>query len=432
MISRTLALSIRHRWLVILLGVGVVAIGVWSLLRLPIDAVPDITDKQVQVNTAAPALSPVEIEKQVTFRVETALAGIPGLQRTRSISRNGFSQVTAVFVEKTDVYFARQQVGERLIELRPSLPPGVEPKMGPVSTGLGEIYMWTVGFSSPAVADAFVTPEGERLNTVVERAAYLRTVQDWIVRPQIKGVVGVAGVDSLGGYVKQYQVQPDPMKLVGLGLSFDDIVRAIEANNTSREANLIERNGEGIAVRTGGRLERISDIEQVVLSTRDGVAVRVGDVATVAIGGEIRTGSASENGREVVIGTALMLIGSNSRVVAAAVDARLNQIRRTLPPGIEVQTVLNRTKLVDATIETVATNLGEGALLVILVLFTLLGNLRAAFIAALVIPLAMLMTAAGMLQWRISANLMSLGALDFGLIVDGAVIMTENALRRLA
>jgi heavy metal efflux system protein len=432
MISRTLALSIRHRWLVILLGVGVVAIGVWSLLRLPIDAVPDITDKQVQVNTAAPALSPVEIEKQVTFRVETALAGIPGLQRTRSISRNGFSQVTAVFVEKTDVYFARQQVGERLIELRPSLPPGVEPKMGPVSTGLGEIYMWTVGFSSPAVADAFVTPEGERLNTVVERAAYLRTVQDWIVRPQIKGVVGVAGVDSLGGYVKQYQVQPDPMKLVGLGLSFDDIVRAIEANNTSRGANLIERNGEGIAVRTGGRLERISDIEQVVLSTRDGVAVRVGDVATVAIGGEIRTGSASENGREVVIGTALMLIGSNSRVVAAAVDARLNQIRRTLPPGIEVQTVLNRTKLVDATIETVATNLGEGALLVILVLFTLLGNLRAAFIAALVIPLAMLMTAAGMLQWRISANLMSLGALDFGLIVDGAVIMTENALRRLA
>jgi cobalt-zinc-cadmium resistance protein CzcA len=432
MISRTLALSIRHRWLVILLGVGVVAIGAWSLLHLPIDAVPDITDKQVQVNTAAPALSPVEVEKQVTFRVETALAGIPGLQRTRSISRNGFSQVTAVFVEKTDIYFARQQVSERLIELRPSLPPGVEPKMGPVSTGLGEIYMWTVGFSSPAVADAFVTPEGERLNTVVERAAYLRTVQEWIVRPQIKGVVGVAGVDSLGGYVKQYQVQPDPMKLVGLGLSFDDIVKAIEANNTSRGANLIERNGEGLAVRTGGRLERISDIEQVVLSTRDGVAVRVGDVATVAIGGEIRTGSASENGREVVIGTALMLIGSNSRVVAAAVDARLNQIRRTLPPGIEIQTVLNRTKLVDATIETVATNLGEGALLVILVLFTLLGNLRAAFIAALVIPLAMLMTAAGMLQWRISANLMSLGALDFGLIVDGAVIMTENTLRRLA
>jgi len=432
MISRTLELSIRHRWLVILLGAGAVAIGAWSLLRLPIDAVPDITDKQVQVNTTAPALSPAEIEKQVTLRVETALAGIPGLDRTRSISRNGFSQVTAVFAEKTDIYFARQQISERLIELRPNLPSGVEPKMGPISTGLGEIYMWTVGFASPAMVEAFVTPEGERLDTAVERAAYLRTVQDWIVRPQIKGVVGVAGVDSLGGYVKQYQVQPDPMKLVSLGLSFDDIVRAIEANNTSRGANVIERNGEGITVRTGGRLERIGDIEQVVLSTRDGVPVRVGDVATVAIGGEIRTGSASENGREVVIGTALMLIGSNSRTVAAAVDARLDQIRRTLPPGIEIQTVLNRTKLVNATIETVAANLGEGALLVILVLFALLGNFRAAFITALVIPIAMLITAAGMLQGHISANLMSLGALDFGLIVDGAVIIAENTLRRLA
>jgi cobalt-zinc-cadmium resistance protein CzcA len=432
MISRILALSIQHRWLVVLLSVGAVAVGAWSLLRLPIDAVPDITDKQVQVNTAAPALSPAEIEKQVTFRVETALAGIPGLDRTRSISRNGFSQVTAVFAERTDIYFARQQVNERLIELRPRLPPGVEPKMGPISTGLGEIYMWTVGFASPAVADAYVTPEGERLKTAVERAAYLRTVQDWIVRPQIKGVTGVAGVDSLGGYVKQYQVQPDPMKLVGLGLSFDDIVKAIEANNVSRGANVIEHNGEGITVRTGGRLEGIGDIEQVVISTRNGIPVRVSDVATVAIGGEIRTGSASENGREVVIGTALMLIGSNSRTVAAAVDARLDQVRRTLPPGIEIQTVLNRTKLVNATIATVATNLAEGALLVILVLFMLLGNFRAAFITALVIPLSMLITAAGMLQGHISANLMSLGALDFGLIVDGAVIIAENTLRHLA
>jgi heavy metal efflux system protein len=294
MISRILALSIQHRWLVVLLSVGAVAVGAWSLLRLPIDAVPDITDKQVQVNTAAPALSPAEIEKQVTFRVETALAGIPGLDRTRSISRNGFSQVTAVFAERTDIYFARQQVNERLIELRPRLPPGVEPKMGPISTGLGEIYMWTVGFASPAVADAYVTPEGERLKTAVERAAYLRTVQDWIVRPQIKGVTGVAGVDSLGGYVKQYQVQPDPMKLVGSGLSFDDIVKAIEANNVSRGANVIEHNGEGITVRTGGRLEGIGDIEQVVISTRNGIPVRVSDVATVAIGGGIRTGSASE------------------------------------------------------------------------------------------------------------------------------------------
>ena len=433
MISRILALSIQYRWVVVLLSVGAVALGLWSLVRLPIDAVPDITNKQVQVNTTAFALSPVEIEKQVTFRVETALAGIPALESTRSISRNGFSQVTAVFTEKTDIYFARQQVNERLLELRQNLPPGVEPKIGPISTGLGEIYMWSIGFA-PAEPDAgvYVTPEGERLTTEVERAAYLRTVQDWMVRPQIKSVMGVAGVDSIGGYVKQYQVQPDPSKLVSLGLSFGDVARAIEANNVSRGASVIERNGEGIAVRTGGRLESLKDIGDVVISTRGSVPVRIRDVAQVAIGGEIRTGSASENGHEVVVGTALMLIGSNSRTVAAAVDAKIDQVRRTLPAGIELKTVLNRTQLVDATVKTVATNLGEGALLVILVLFVLLGNFRAALITALVIPVAMLMTATGMLQGRISANLMSLGALDFGLIVDGAVIIAENALRHLA
>jgi heavy metal efflux system protein len=433
MISRILALSIQHRWVVVLLSLGAMALGAWSMTRLPIDAVPDITNKQVQVNTTAPSLSPVEIEKQVTFRIETALAGIPGLDNTRSISRNGFSQVTAVFSEKTDIYFARQQVGERLLELRPNLPRGVEPKMGPISTGLGEIYMWSTSFASTAPdAGPYVTPEGERLNTEVERAAYLRTVQDWIVRPQVKSVMGVAGVDSIGGYVKQYQVQPDPSKLISLGLSFGDVARAIEANNVSRGASVIERNGEGIAVRTGGRLENLTDIGDVVISTRGSVPVRVRDVAQVAIGGEIRTGSASENGHEVVVGTALMLIGSNSRTVAAAVDAKINQVRRTLPAGIEIQTILNRTQLVDATVRTVATNLGEGALLVILVLFLLLGNFRAALITALVIPVAMLMTATGMLQGRISANLMSLGALDFGLIVDGAVIIAENTLRYLA
>jgi cobalt-zinc-cadmium resistance protein CzcA len=433
MISRVLALSIQYRWVVVLLSVGAVALGVWSLVRLPIDAVPDITNKQVQVNTTAFALSPVEIEKQVTFRIETALAGIPGLDNTRSISRNGFSQVTAVFTEKTDIYFARQQVGERLLELRPNLPPGVDPKMGPISTGLGEIYMWSIDFASTGPdAGPYVTPEGERLNTDVERAAYLRTVQDWIVRPQIKSVMGVAGVDSIGGYVKQYQIQPDPSRLISLNLSFGDVVRAIEANNVSRGASVIERNGEGVAVRTGGRLENLTDIGDVVVSTRGSVPVRVRDVAQVAVGGEIRTGSASENGHEVVVGTALMLIGSNSRTVAAAVGAKIDQVRRTLPAGIEIQTLLNRTQLVDSTVRTVATNLGEGALLVILVLFVLLGNFRAALITALVIPVAMLMTAAGMLQGRISANLMSLGALDFGLIVDGAVIITENTLRHLA
>jgi heavy metal efflux system protein len=433
MINRIIALSIQRRWVVVVASLGVIVLGVWSLTRLPVDAVPDITNKQVQINTAAPALSPAEIEKQVTLRIETALAGIPGLDNTRSISRNGFSQVTAVFTEKTDIYFARQQVGERLLELRPNLPPGVDPKMGPISTGLGEIYMWTVGFTATGQgAVVYVTPEGERLTTEIERGAYLRTVQDWIVRPQIKTVTGVAGVDSIGGYVKQYQVQPDPAKLIALGLSFADVIKAIEANNVSRGASVIARNGEGISVRTGGRLETQTDIGEVVISTRGAVPVRVRDVATLAIGGEIRTGSASENGHEVVVGTALMLIGSNSRIVATAVDNRLDQVRRTLPAGVEIKTVLNRTQLVNSTIETVATNLGEGAFLVILVLFVLLGNFSAAFITALVIPVAMLMTAAGMLQGRISANLMSLGALDFGLIVDGAVIITENALRHLA
>lgn len=433
MIRRILALSIQNRWLIVLASLGIIALGAWSVARLPIDAVPDITNKQVQVNTTAFALSPAEMEKQVTFRIETALAGIPGLDHVRSISRNGFSQVTAVFTEKTDIYFARQQVNERLQELRPQLPPGAEPKMGPVSTGLGEIYMWTVTFSPDALKNGtYETPEGERLTTEVEQSAYLRTVQDWIVRPQIKSVPGVAGVDSIGGYVKQYLVQPDPMKLTALGLSFDDVVKAIEANNASRGASVIDRNGEGIAVRTGGRLESMADIGAVVVSTRSSTPVHVRDVAQVVIGGEIRTGSASENSREVVVGTALMLIGSNSRTVAKAVDAKLDMVRRTLPPGIEIQTVLNRTQLVDATVKTVGTNLAEGALLVIAVLFAMLGNFRAAFITALVIPLAMLMTAAGMLQGRISANLMSLGALDFGLIVDGAVIITENALRHLA
>jgi cobalt-zinc-cadmium resistance protein CzcA len=440
MIKRILDLSIQHRWIVVLFSLGFVALGVWSLARLPVDAVPDITNKQVQINTTAPALSPVEIEKQVTFRIETALAGIAGLQTTRSLSRNGFSQVTAIFSEKTDIYFARQQINERLIDVRASLPPGADPKMGPISTGLGEIYMWTVslgpkssdGKSGWQADGSFRTAEGELLKTDIERGAYLRTVQDWIIRPQIKTVPGVAGVDAIGGFIKQFQVKPDPAKLIALGLSFSDIVRAIEMNNISRGASTIDRNGEGIAVRTGGRLESLADIGDVTIVTRGAVPVRIRDVADVTIGGEIRTGSASRDGHEVVVGTALMLIGNNSRTVSAAVDEKMQDVRRTLPAGVTVETVLNRTQLVDATVTTVAWNLGEGALLVIAVLFLLLGNFRAAFITALVIPLAMLMTAFGMLQGRISANLMSLGALDFGLIVDGAVIITENTLRHLA
>jgi heavy metal efflux system protein len=442
MIEGIIDFAIRRRWVVVVLGAITAAIGAFALARLPIDAVPDITNKQVQINTIAPALSPVEIEKQITFPIETALAGAPGLESTRSLSRNGFSQITAVFTERTDIYFARQQIGERLNDVRARLPQGIEPRIGPISTGLGEIYTWTVHFADKPVEregipglqrdGRFLTPEGQLLESDIEKDAYLRTVQDWIIRPQIKLVTGVAGVDSIGGHVKQYQVNPDAAKLIALGLTFADVAKAIEANNVSRGARYIERNGEGIVVRSGGRLTNIEELGSVVVTTRGGVPVRVRDLATVTIGGETRTGSASASGREVVVGVALMLIGANSRTVSSAVDARLRAVAPTLPPGVEVTTVLDRTQLVDATIGTVATNLTEGALLVIAVLFLLLGNFRAALITALVIPLAMLMTAVGMWQGRISANLMSFGALDFGLIVDGAVIITENSLRHLA
>ncbi|PIK73468.1 CusA/CzcA family heavy metal efflux RND transporter, partial [Methylobacterium frigidaeris] len=363
----------------------------------------------------------------------------------RSLSRNGFSQVTAVFAEKLDIYFARQQVAERLAEARRDLPPGAEPAMGPISTGLGEIYMWSIHYAKPgerraSKADApgwqpdgsYLTPEGQRLRTELEQTAYLRTVQDWIIRPQVKTVPGVAGVDGIGGFEKQYHVQPDPNKLASLDLSFTDVARALETNNANQGARYLEDNGEGYVVRAAGRLEDMDDIGKVVVATRGGVPVRIKDIAEVRIGRDLRTGSGSEDGQEVVVGTALMLIGENSRTVAAAVDARMDQIRKSLPPGVEVQTVLDRTRLVEATVKTVVKNLSEGAALVIVILFLLLGNIRAAVITALVIPVAMLMTMSGMVEARISANLMSLGALDFGLIVDGAVIITENALRHLA
>lgn len=445
MINHILAFSVHQRWLVVLLTFAAAALGVWSLNRLPIDAVPDITNNQVQINTVAPSLSPYDVEKQVTYPIETALAGIPGLEYTRSLSRNGFSQVTAVFSEKLDIYFARQQVNERLTEAKSTLPPGAEVRMGPISTGLGEIYMWAVHYKPRAEGapakngqpgfqsdGSYLTPEGQRLRTEVERAAYLRTVQDWIIRPQLKTVPGVAGVDAIGGYEKQYHVQPDPAKLIGLGLSFKDVAEAIETNNQNRGAGYLERNGEGYVVRSAGRIESMEEINNVVVATRGGVPVRIKDVAEVSIGREMRTGSASENGQEVVVGTALMLIGGNSRTVAAAVDSKMQEINKSLPPNVEAKAVLNRTLLVDATVKTVSKNLAEGALLVILVLFLLLGNIRAAVITALVIPIAMLLTMTGMVQGKISANLMSLGALDFGLIVDGAVIIAENSLRHLA
>src|SRR3954451_5230419 len=430
MIEWVLAFSVRRRWLVLLATLVAAVTGAWSLTKLPIDAVPDVTNVQVQINALAPALSPVEIEKQVTFPIETALAGTPGLELTRSFSRNGFAQVTAVFTDRTDIYFARQQVAERLTEAKESLPPGVDVRTGPISTGLGEVYWWSVEYlpagEATSVRDgkpgwqsdgSYLTPEGERLSDEFQRIVYLRTVQDWIVRPQMKTVPGVAGADAIGGYVKQYHVQPDPARLIAYGISFDQIVHAIEANNVSRGANTIERNGEGYVVRTSGRVESPTEIEGIVVASRGAVPVRVKDVAEVVLGRELRTGSASVNGREVVLGTALMLVGGNSRTVAAAAETRITEINRTLPPGIQARTVLNRTQLVDATIQTVTANLAIGALLVVLVLFLLLSNFRAALITAMVIPVTMLITATGMLQGKISANLMSLGALDFGLIV---------------
>ncbi|GJE45397.1 efflux RND transporter permease subunit [Methylobacterium soli] len=443
MIETILAFSIRQRWLVLLASLAAAAFGLFAALRLPIDAVPDITNNQVQVNAVVPQLSPFDVENQVTYPIETALAGIRGLEVTRSLSRNGFAQVTAIFNDATDVYFARQQVSERLGEVKTRLPPGTDVHLGPISTGLGEVTMWSVAFTTPHQTvpagqpgfqpdGSYLTAEGQRLRPGFEQAAYLRTLQDWVIGPQLRTVPGVAGVDVIGGYRKQYQIEPDPAKLIGLGLTLGDIAEALEQNNQNRGAAYIERNGEGTVVRSSGRIESMEEIGRVVVATRGGVPVRVADLAQVKIGRELRTGSASANGEETVIGTALMRIGANSRTVAAAVDGRLREVARTLPPGIVVHTVLDRTILVDATIRTVATNLAEGALLVVVVLFLLLGNLRGALICALVIPVAMLMTIAGMVQGRISANLMSLGALDFGLIVDGAVIITENALRHLA
>ena len=446
MIARILEFSLRQRVLVALLTLVVAAIGVHALMRLPIDAVPDITNNQVQIMTEAPAFSPIEIEQQVTYPLETALAGIPGLESTRSLSRNGFSQITAVFTEKTDIYFARQQVGERLAQARDRLPSGVEPRLGAISTGLGEIYMWTVEYAHVGGKGAkmvdgkpgwqgdgsYLTPEGQRLREPHELATYLRTVQDWMIRPQLKGVKGVAEVDAIGGYAKQYHVAPNPEKLLAYGLSFAELVTVLETNNRSIGAGFIERNGEAYVARADGRITSMDDIGNMVIANRGGIPIYLRNVAEISIGKELRTGSASQNGTEVVVGTAMMLIGENSRTVSEAVDAKLKEVNKSLPPDIRTKTVLNRTKLVESTIKTVEKNLTEGALLVIAVLFLLLGNIRAALITALVIPLAMLMTASGMLKANISGNLMSLGALDFGLIVDGAVIITENCLRRLA
>lgn len=443
MIDVILKLSVRARWAVVLVVAAVAAVGAWQLTRLPIDATPDITNKQVQINAVAANLGPLEVEKRVTYPIETVLSGLNGVESTRSISRNGFAQVTVVFKENANLYFMRQQVSERLAQARAALPPGVEPELGPVSTGLGEVLHYSVEFAEPhrlaapgqpgwQADGAYLTDEGERLTDTVAQLAYLRTVQDWIIRPQLRTTPGIADIDSLGGYVKQYVVEPDPVQMAARGVSYGELARALEGANLSVGANYIHRGGEAYLVRADARLRSMDDIAQAVVVSRGVAPVRVRDLAQVRIGGELRAGAASKNGHEVVMGSALMLVGENSRTVARAVHAKLDQVMGSLPPGVAVEVTLDRSQLVNSTIVTVARNLGEGALLVVAVLFLALGNWRAALIATLIIPLAMLMSAIGMNALKISGNLMSLGALDFGLIIDGAVIIVENTLRRLA
>lgn len=420
MLERIIRAAIAQRWLVLLLVLGIAGLGVWSYQRLPIDAVPDITNVQVQINTEAPGYSPLEAEQRLTYPIETALAGLARLDYTRSISRYGLSQVTAVFDDGTDVYFARQQVAERLQSSRGQLPPGVEPSLGPVATGLGEIFMYTVEAESGAIG-----PSGEPWTPTD-----LRTVQDWIVRPQLRNLEGVTEVNTIGGFVRQIHVTPDPARLVAYELTLRDVMDALARNNSNAGAGYIERSGEQYLIRVPGQIASTDEIPDIVVAQRDGLPVRLGEVAEVVEGSELRTGAATENGKEIVLGTVFMLVGENSRAVAQRTAERLVEVNASLPDGVQAVTVYDRTELVDRTIATVRTNLWEGALLVIAVLFLLLGNLRAALITAAVIPLTMLMTLTGMVQNRVSGNLMSLGALDFGLIVDGAVIIVENCLRR--
>lgn len=420
MLEKIIRFAIAQRWLMLVLTLALATLGVWSYSRLPIDVVPDITNVQVQINTEAPGFSPLEAEQRVTYPIETALAGLPGLDYTRSISRYGLSQVTVVFRDGTDLYFARQQVAERIAQVAAQLPDDIEPTLGPITTGMGEIFMYTVD----AAADAR-RPDGSPYTPTD-----LRTLQDWVIRPQLRNVPGVTEVNTIGGYARQIHITPDPARLVALGFTLQDVVRAVAANNRNVGAGYIERNGQQFLVRAPGQVADLDAIRDIVLDRREGVPIRVRDVAEVGEGAELRTGAATQNGQEVVLGTVFMLIGANSREVARAADARLREAAKSLPAGVSVNPVYDRTSLVDRTIRTVAKNLAEGALLVVAVLFLLLGNFRAALITAAVIPLAMLLTVTGMVRGGVSGNLMSLGALDFGLIVDGAVIIIENCLRR--
>ncbi len=422
MIDNLVNFSIKHRWLVLLAVGAIAALGIYNYQRLPIDAVPDITNVQVQINTGAPGYSPLEVEQRITFPIETAMAGIPNLEQTRSLSRYGLSQVTVIFKDGTDIYWGRQQIAERLAQAKEQLPAGLSVEMGPISTGLGEIYMWTVDAKPGAKK-----PDGKPYTPTD-----LRELQDWVIKPQLRNVPGVVEVNTIGGFEKQYHITPHPAKLVAYGLGFRDIMEALAKNNANVGAGYIERNGEQYLIRAPGQVAEIADIQNIVIGTREGVPVSIRDVAAVGLGEELRTGSATHNGDETVLGTTFMLMGENSRTVSHRVAERIHEVNRSLPEGVVANTVYDRTNLVDATIATVQRNLLEGALLVIVILFCVLGNFRAALIAAAVIPLSMLFTITGMVHHKISGNLMSLGALDFGIIVDGAVIIVENCIRCLA
>ncbi|MGO4479468.1 efflux RND transporter permease subunit [Massilia sp. 2TAF26] len=421
MFQKLIEFAIARRWLILFAVLGLAGLGVYNYQRLPIDAVPDITNVQVQINTGAAGYSPLEVEQRITFPIETAMNGLPRLEQTRSLSKYGLSQVTVVFKEGTDIYFARQLVGERLQQAKAALPAGVEPAMGPTATGLGEIFYWTV-----EATDEARKPDGSPYTP-----ADLREIQDWIVAPQLRGAAGVTEVNTIGGYLKEYQVAPDMARLSAHGLSLATLVNAIDRNNVNAGAGYIERGGEQFVVRTPGQVKSLEEIRNIVLDVVQGASIRVRDVADVIPGRELRTGAATENGREVVLGAVFMLIGENSRAVAENARRKLADVSRSLPLGVQALPVYDRSVLVNKAIATVRKNLVEGALLVVAILFLFLGNLRAALVTALVIPLSMLMVFTGMVKAGVSANLMSLGALDFGIIVDGAVVIVENCIRRL-
>ena len=422
MIDSIIQFSIKQRWVILLLVLGTAILGVYNYQRLPIDAVPDITNVQVQINTEAPGYSPLEVEQRVTFAVENAMGGLPHLDYTRSVSRYGLSQVTVVFKDGTDLYFGRQLIAERLQEVKSKLPQRLEPSMGPIATGLGEIYMFTVTADPSAKNE-----EGQPYSPTD-----LRTIQDWIIKPQLRNIPGVIEVNSIGGYEKQFHVTPDPAKLVTFNVTMRQLMEALELNNNNVGAGYIEKNGEQWLIRAPGQVDKGADLENIVIANRDGTPIFVKDVAAVVQGRELRTGAATVNGEEVVLATVFMLVGENSRTVSSRIAAKLEEVNRSLPAGVVAKAVYDRTTLVDSTIATVKKNLFEGATLVIVILFLLLGNFRAALLTACVIPLSMLLTITGMVGGKVSGNLMSLGALDFGIIVDGAVIIVENCIRRLA